>query len=338
MSNQYEGKTCQICHSYLFDDDDVVVCPICGAPHHRDCYNSLGHCGAQSYHGTDNQYDKVTKAAENASNEQTENTKEDSVICSNCGNILKKSTPFCPYCGNSLTNNAGGQSNGQPNGQPFGNAGQFGGFPFGAGFVAPMIDPLGGVNPETTIDDVKVSDIKDFVAVNTQRYIPKFLTLSPKNKVSWNWAAFLFPHAWLFYRKNFKPAIFVSILMLAISITSLPFNAAISSIAQTLPVGYTQIDLANALIANISTVGAFPILLALAGGITSLAVRIICGIFGDWWYKQFTIESIKSINSNALTDDRAAAFSKKGKVSPMWMFIALLAISWFPTIINTFLF
>ncbi|MDD4699158.1 MAG: RING finger protein [Oscillospiraceae bacterium] len=330
MSNLYEGKTCQICHSYLFDDDDVVVCPTCGAPQHRDCYNSLGHCGAESYHGTERQYDKVANQTVDTSNISPENSKEDNTICSRCGRLVIKGTFFCPYCGNSLN----GPNGNQPGNQPLGNTGQFSGFPFGAGFAPMPVDPLGGVSPDATTDDVKASDIKEFVAVNTQRYIPKFFTLSKEKKTSWNWAAFLFPHGWLFYRKDFKPAILVSILMLAISITSLPLNIAISSIAGTLPLGYTQLDMANALIANINTIGLFPILLTLVGAVVSLTVRIICGIYGDWWYKQFTIESIKSINSNSLQEDRAAAFSKKGRVSTLWLFIAVLAISWFPTIIN----
>jgi len=326
MGNQYEGKTCQICHSYLFDDDDVVVCPICGAPQHRDCYNSLGHCGAESYHGTDRQYDKVARQVESVSDNSSENAKDENITCSRCGRSSKKGTSFCPYCGNSLNSPTGGQ--------PFGNTGQFGGFPFGAGFVPPVIDPLGGISPEAVTDDIKASDIKEFVAVNTQRYIPKFFKMSKENKSSWNWAAFLFPHAWLFYRKDFKPAILVSILMLAISISSLPLNTFVSAIAGTLPVDYTEVELANAVVTNMGTIGAFPILLAIAGVVVSLIIRVTCGIFGDWWYKQFTIESIKSINSDSLIDDRDAAFSKKGKVSALWMFISVLAISWFPTIIN----
>ena len=333
MSNRYEGKMCQICHSYLFDDDDVVVCPTCGAPQHRDCYNSLGHCGAQSSHGTEYQFDKLEKKAEESSDNSSHNYKEDNITCPRCGKPSNKGTFFCPYCGNSLnvfTDN-------QPDGKPFGNAGQYGGAPFGAGFIPIPFDPLGGVSPDAITDDVKASDIKEFVAVNTQRYIPKFFKLSKSNKSSWNWAAFLLPHGWLFYRKNFKPAILVSLLMLANSITYLPLNYAMSSVAETLPLNYTQSDMAKALIANMNTTGLFPILLTLAGAIVSLTVRIICGIFGDWWYKQFTIESIKSINSDSLIYDKNAAFSKKGNVSTVLWLIAVLAVSWFPKIINMIL-
>ena len=49
MSEQLKDK-CAICGSYLFDDDDIVYCPECGAPHHRDCYNTVGHCGKEDMH------------------------------------------------------------------------------------------------------------------------------------------------------------------------------------------------------------------------------------------------------------------------------------------------
>ena len=67
MSLKTEGVTCVRCHAYLFDDDDIVYCPVCGAPHHRDCYNELGHCALEEFHGTDKQYDKIKAAEETVS-------------------------------------------------------------------------------------------------------------------------------------------------------------------------------------------------------------------------------------------------------------------------------
>ena len=31
MSFNIEGEQCPVCHAYLFEDDDVVFCPECGA-------------------------------------------------------------------------------------------------------------------------------------------------------------------------------------------------------------------------------------------------------------------------------------------------------------------
>ena len=51
MSGETKKLTCGVCHAYLFEDDDVVYCPVCGAPHHRDCYKSIGHCAYEAAQG-----------------------------------------------------------------------------------------------------------------------------------------------------------------------------------------------------------------------------------------------------------------------------------------------
>ncbi len=61
MSIQQKELSCALCHAYLFPEDDVVYCPVCGAPHHRECYNSIEHCALESLHNTENQYDKIKK-------------------------------------------------------------------------------------------------------------------------------------------------------------------------------------------------------------------------------------------------------------------------------------
>ena len=58
MSLSVEGQKCPVCKSYMFDDEDIVFCPVCGAPSHRDCYNLVGHCPLEEFHGTDKQYKK----------------------------------------------------------------------------------------------------------------------------------------------------------------------------------------------------------------------------------------------------------------------------------------
>ncbi len=57
----HQEKSCALCHAYLFPEDDVVYCPECGAPHHRECYKSIGRCALGELHGTENQYDKIKK-------------------------------------------------------------------------------------------------------------------------------------------------------------------------------------------------------------------------------------------------------------------------------------
>ena len=48
--NKYVNVPCAKCGKPFTEDDDVVVCPDCGAPHHRSCYLELGHCARQDQH------------------------------------------------------------------------------------------------------------------------------------------------------------------------------------------------------------------------------------------------------------------------------------------------
>ncbi len=79
MSPQTREKSCALCHAYLFEEDDVVYCPECGAPHHRECYNSKGVCALESLHGTENQYDKIKnqQTKVEAEEEKAEEPKEE---------------------------------------------------------------------------------------------------------------------------------------------------------------------------------------------------------------------------------------------------------------------
>ena len=38
----YTGKKCTVCDRSFSRDDDIVVCPDCGTPYHRECYLEKG--------------------------------------------------------------------------------------------------------------------------------------------------------------------------------------------------------------------------------------------------------------------------------------------------------
>ena len=39
---RFENKLCPVCRRPFTENDDIVVCPVCGTPHHRACYNEKG--------------------------------------------------------------------------------------------------------------------------------------------------------------------------------------------------------------------------------------------------------------------------------------------------------
>ena len=48
---QFTGCPCSVCGKPLTDTDDIVVCPDCGAPYHRACYEKQGACVYAGKHG-----------------------------------------------------------------------------------------------------------------------------------------------------------------------------------------------------------------------------------------------------------------------------------------------
>lgn len=49
----YKDIKCPVCNEEFKDGDDIVTCPICGTPHHRECYKSIGKCANADKHGDD---------------------------------------------------------------------------------------------------------------------------------------------------------------------------------------------------------------------------------------------------------------------------------------------
>lgn len=71
-----------------------MVCPECGAPHHRACYKQLGHCAMeQQLHpqhlSWQNPNDQPPAAAADGS---------DDIICPNCGLFCHSEDESCPNC------------------------------------------------------------------------------------------------------------------------------------------------------------------------------------------------------------------------------------------------
>ena len=56
----YEGLTCPVCGRLFLAGDDIVVCPECGLPHHRECWLTENRCAMADAHGTDHQWTRPT--------------------------------------------------------------------------------------------------------------------------------------------------------------------------------------------------------------------------------------------------------------------------------------
>ena len=290
MSISVEGEKCPVCKGYMFDDDDIVFCPVCGAPSHRDCYNSIGHCPLEEYHGTELEYKKPQK----------EEIKQEEP---------KKEEPRVKF----------GENTGFEN------------TPFGIRFGE--IDLLGGINANDQIDGILATEMKDVVGVNTQYYIPKFFGLNKQKKTSWNWAAFLFPQGFFFFRKALKAGFLAFLLQVAATVLlnfpllyitvseNMDYNAMLNAMQVILK------DPQKLLYCTIATI---------LGLIISLAARIIFGLYGNWIYRSECFEKIKKIKESD-QEDKPLLLKVKGGVNPFLGLFGIVGVNWLASILLTLL-
>ena len=311
MSLNTDGVSCVRCHAYLFPEDDIVYCPVCGAPHHRECYNQLGHCALEEFHGTDRQYDKVKAREEEQAAAEMPNTGENAeglITCQMCHEKYDFALNACPKCGAPNIAKAGGS------------------------FV--NFDFLGGVPADYDIGDgITADEAKRFVAANTPRYIPKFAVLNAKNKLSWNWLAFLFPCGWMLSRKMYKNGIIAGLLTVISSLFYLPFMNAINNLGTT--PGETQAQIMQSIYEHLPKMGAAVIAALLAGFVLNIAVRLLSALFGDYLYKQYAISSIKTIRAES--EDMDYDYRKKGGVNIFLFLLGTMAVQYLPALIGIFI-
>ena len=93
--NMYSGQICPCCNNVIQENDIVVVCPECGVPHHRSCWDASGcttfGCSQQRFDAAPVQVQPVSPAPAAAPAAQA--------VCSSCGYPLSENQGFCPHCG-----------------------------------------------------------------------------------------------------------------------------------------------------------------------------------------------------------------------------------------------
>ncbi len=80
---EFTEYKCPVCDKQFKKGDDIVVCPECGAPHHRKCYEKEGHCHFADKHGADFSFEK--EQLEEAEQQAEQDAKDGVVLCKRCG-------------------------------------------------------------------------------------------------------------------------------------------------------------------------------------------------------------------------------------------------------------
>ena len=79
---RYTGNHCPVCEQAFTDEDDIVVCPDCGTPYHRACWQKLAYVCTNPEHAAGFEWQpEVDPDADKAAHEAT---------CPNCRHPLTR--------------------------------------------------------------------------------------------------------------------------------------------------------------------------------------------------------------------------------------------------------
>lgn len=325
----YTGNLCPGCNTVFTDGDDVVVCPECGTPQHRECYEKENRCVNSDKHAEGYVWQGVVKQT------PVQTKKRETVTCPNCGALNPKESDVCLNCGMKFTlfgknvvaemyeqeNAAANPNSDIPDYKAPFTLGVGEGFDadesekeaVAAEFVktvfSNMLDEKLKENSEENqdkrirfegpfpdsdeIDGVKTNAVGTFIGQNALSYISKFKKIQSGSKLSFNFAAFFLTPYWFFYRKLYKAGILFMTAGIAISILAIPssleFMEYMEGLAATLPASAEA--LTDAQLTEITN-GMFEMMKpTFIIMFANILLHLICGFSANHIYKRYVIKN-----------------------------------------------
>ena len=298
------GQQCPVCQKRFHADDDVVVCPDCGTPHHRSCYESLGHCVNEERHAEGYDYTK-----------DDNQTEEKGRLCPSCKKENDEDSFFCKYCGAPLSPD----KNTQQNAQQTGTGAPRTGFPFGFGGMGtgqqntdgtpniPFLDPLGGMPADSDLGDgVTAGEAAKYVKQNTPYFLRVFANIKNLAKSKFNFSAALLTSAYLLYRKMYKLGAILFALQLSLFAVAMYHLVAYRSLFDQVSnltnqtSGFSEtMNKYTQFINNASTTDLLVVYLPVIILLVLFALKIVVGACFNRMYMKHCKQQITSIKSQA---------------------------------------
>lgn len=332
----YENLTCPVCGKTMAEGDDIVVCPVCATPQHRECWIERGRCANDDLHSSGYVWKRENNTQ--VKNEETNGNPQnrvchicgsenpaDSLHCGNCGALFaSESKPDdnapkkCSYCGKDNDSDA---LHCKYCGAPVGGQGFYRNNPFLSG---------SGIAEDELIAGQKATDVAFFVQANSKKYLPKFKKFANGKKLSFNFAAFFFAPYWFFYRKLYKAGVFAIVILATATMMLSGFTNQMAEAANEYLKVYENIEITEDTTEEEFKAAEAELLKAadtmrkkatkpmLIVGATELILHLIFALIADRLYYKKVFADIKEIN-NAVGDEnfKKMMITRRGGFSPL---------------------
>lgn len=322
----FKGVKCPVCSRFFEDSDDIVVCPVCGTPHHRECWDGNNRCANENLHSENFVWNNPDKASsdEKTKHFNTQNENEDrdgafdfhsTTVCPSCGLENEKGSERCAQCGARLHRrplvNLGGAKGENEDGL--------------------LVDI---VPPNVLIDGIPAEEMAAYIGPNCTRYTFRYMNMEKNGlKLSFNFfAAFLRP-LWCFYRKMFAEGLIYFLIFAVITLITLPagFGDFMKNLYEQMPSfinassGVDMAALQEYLSVHMPSVSGWQTMLSYAFRYGSF---LFFGLYGDTLYRKKVKRSIMKIRPQATTmPEYMSKLRKKGGTSILMFLLGIVILS-----------
>ncbi len=217
---RYKDIECAACGERFGETDDVVVCPVCGAPHHRACWMETGRCAMDARHAEGFVWEFPELPAEEPAqpaapetpdgqtNEHRMKNNEHVVTCPNCGSANFENDVYCMRCHARLDGSDVPDEDDVYKDDYREDMDHY-------REVRSSYDRFGGLQPDAPVDGIPCAEYAEYVGGSRPgRIIRKVSTMERFGRnLSWVWSALIFGPAWFFWRKMKKEGAVISLLL-----------------------------------------------------------------------------------------------------------------------------
>ena len=294
---RFEDIKCDGCGRTFEKNDDIVVCPVCGTPQHRECWEKAEGCINKDKHAEGFEWKmpetkkaKLMPPAEKAKSD-TEPTPS-MVFDENIG----RDVPDFNYIVESRVQS-----------------------------LAP------GISEEQRKEQLcghNLSDVIAFIGNNASSYVNKFRKKEHARKNTFNFGAFFFCPIWFFFRRLYKEGIIYLALTLCLTMLMAGPSESYMTLIDSIMASGIEI-ITEAQYNELMTASAR----ILIYGILNIVIKLIAGLTGDRMYYRYCRDSLTQINELKRTADNTELlhfYLKKSSTAFLATLIAMTAYYFLP--------